>query len=226
MIRVFIGQDDVENIAYHVLANSIMRTASEPVSITPVSLRNLRGIYYREKDPRASNEFSISRFLVPYLCNYDGYAIFMDCDMLCRHDIADLWRLRDPKRIVQCVQHRYTPKHEYKYLGNKQYAYPRKNWSSMMLFNCSKATELTKEYVNKATPQELHRMNWAEGHIGDLSSKWNHLVGEYDPDPEARLVHYTIGGPWFQEYKGCEFSDEWYAELRHTTNVHQLPLGD
>lgn len=218
MIRVFIGCDDVEMLAYHVLADSIMRHSSVPVSITPVRVSNLKDCYTRRRDPKQSNEFSFSRFLVPYLCDFKGKAIFMDCDMLMRADIAELARYFDDEFDVRCVQHDYTPKSYRKYLGNVQYAYPRKNWSSLMLFDCERCYRLTPDYINTTDAANLHRMYWAQN-VESLPLEWNWLVGEYEHNPRAKLVHWTIGGPWFKDYEKTEYAEEWYDALRLATNV-------
>lgn len=222
MIRIFIGFDQVEAVAYHVLCHSILARASVPVSFTPIKRSMLRGIHSRQLDIKQSNEFSFTRFLVPYLCGYVGQAIFMDCDMLCRTDIAAILDEPDTKWMpVSVVKHDYTPKDDIKYLGAKQYPYPRKNWSSMMVFNCyhSECKRLTPEYVNTASGLDLHQFKWlTDDRIGDLPREWNHLVSEYVPNSNAALVHYTVGGPWFDEYMHCEYSTEWfdeYAQMRH-----------
>ena len=210
-IRVFIGYDPVEAVAFSVLAHSIHAHASQPVSITPVKLSELEGVYRRERNPLQSTEFSFSRFLTPYLCGYEGWAVFMDCDMLVRDDIAKLWALRDERYAVQVVKHRHVPKEETKFLGAVQTKYEKKNWSSVMLMNCARCTALTPEYVNAASGLELHQFKWLAGDhlIGDLPHAWNHLVGYDAPRPDASLVHYTIGGPYFEEYADCEYADEW-----------------
>jgi len=216
MIKIFIGFDQVESVAYH--------RSSEPVEFIPIKRSMLKDIHTRGIDEKQSNEFSFTRFLVPYLCNYEGYAIFMDCDMLVLDDIAKLWNLRDWKKSVQVVKHDYTPKDEVKYLGTKQYAYPRKNWSSVMLFNCSHhhCKRLDPNYINSASGLDLHRFNWTESDsIGELPKDWNHLVSEFDPNPDAKLIHFTVGGPYFHEYNGCEYSDEWFTERRLMQNCNQ-----
>jgi hypothetical protein len=223
LIRVFIGYDPKEEVAFHVLQRSIHERASQPVSITPISLSQLNGIFRRERNPLQSTEFSFSRFLTPWLCGFDGWALFVDCDMLMRGDIAELWKLRDPKYAVQVVKHDYVPKEETKFLGAVQTKYEKKNWSSVMLFNCSQCTALTPDYVNTATGLELHQFKWLgdDGRIGEIPPTWNHLVDEYEPNPNAKLVHYTLGGPYFDEYRGCEFAGEWFAEREHLSNVTQ-----
>jgi hypothetical protein len=214
VIRVFIGYDSRETVAYNVLAHSINRHASEPVSVTPVMLSQLEGVFHREKNPLQSTEFSFSRFLVPWMCGYEGWAVFMDCDMLVREDIAKLWALRDDRYAVQVVKHVHVPKEEVKFLGAVQTKYEKKNWSSVMLMNCAKCTALTPQFVNQASGLELHQFKWLgnDDLIGALPSAWNHLVA-YDPHrTDASLLHYTIGGPWFKEYEGTEYAGEWFAE--------------
>jgi lipopolysaccharide biosynthesis glycosyltransferase len=212
MKKVFIGYEKAEEVAYHTLASSIMQHASRPVAIIPVDLRHLGHVYHRKHDPKQSNSFTYSRFLVPYLSDYIGTSLFMDCDMLVRDDIHKLFKLADMSYDVQCVQHpEYTSKLDVKYLGNKQYNYPRKNWSSMMLFNNPRCRILTPDYVNNATPADLHRMTWARS-IGDLPKEWNHLVGEFPENPNAKIAHFTLGTPCWPQFADCEYADEWAAQ--------------
>ena len=214
MIRVFIGYDSRETVAFGVLAHSINTRASQPVAIAPVMLGQLEGVFRRERNALQSTEFSFSRFLVPYLCGYQGWAIFMDCDMLMMDDVAALWSLRDERYAVQVVKHEHVPKEEVKFLGAVQTRYQKKNWSSVMLMNCARCGALTPEYVNHATGLELHQFKWLadDASIGELPATWNHLVGYDTPRPGVSLAHFTIGGPWFPEYDGCEYSKEWFAE--------------
>ena len=215
MIKIFIGYDQKESSAYHVLAHSIISRSSLPVSITPVKLSNLSRYYYRASDPMASTEFSLSRFLVPSLLGFAGWSIFMDCDMLCQGDIADLFALRNPEYAVQVVKHDYVPKQDIKMLGSKQTTYAKKNWSSMMMFNNSRCRALTGDYVNHASGLELHQFKWLENDslIGSLPSNWNYLVGEYPLTPHVDLIHYTNGGPWWKKYEHCDYSALWFSEL-------------
>lgn len=214
MIRVFIGYDSRETVAYGVLSHSINARASQPVAIAPVMLDQLKDVFRRERNPLQSTEFSFSRFLVPYLCDYQGWAVFMDCDMLMLEDVARLWALRDERYAVQVVKHEHVPKEEVKFLGAVQTRYQKKNWSSVMLMNCARCTALTPDYVNKASGLELHQFKWLDddAQIGELPHDWNHLVGFDPPRPGVSLAHFTIGGPWFPEYAGCEYSREWLAE--------------
>jgi hypothetical protein len=223
VIRFFIGYDTREAIAFSVLSHSIHARASQPVSITPVMLSELGQVFRRDRNALQSTEFSFSRFLTPYLCNYEGWAIFADCDMLMLDDVAKLWALRDERYAVQVVKHVHVPKEDVKFLGAVQTKYEKKNWSSVMLMNCAKCTALTPEFVNRASGLELHQFKWLEGDhlIGEIPRRWNHLVGYDAPDPRAGLVHFTIGGPYFAEYRECEFAKEWFAERDAMLRVEQ-----
>ncbi len=215
-IRVFIGFDQRETVAYHVLTHSILSRSSLPTAITPLALPQLSKIFTRERNSLQSTEFAFTRFLTPYLCNYEGWAIFMDCDMLVLDDIAKLWSLRDDRYAVMVAKHNYTPKTDAKFLGQKQTSYEKKNWSSVMLMNCAKCTRLTPDYVNTASGLELHRFQWLknEAEIGELSIRWNFLVSEYDPVPLSQIanLHYTLGGPYFKGYEECDYADKWFKE--------------
>lgn len=212
MIRLFIGFDPRESIAFDVLARSIWKRASQPVSITPLVKSHL-GIN-REG---GSTEFAFTRFLVPYLCGYEGHAIFMDCDMLCQGDIAELWNLRQPAYwlpgpAVKVVKHDYKPAETTKFLGAPQQQYERKNWSSVMLFDNGKCHALTPQYISEAKGLDLHQFKWTKDErIGELPEEWNYLVG-HSKIPNPKLIHYTLGGPWFPDYEDCEYANEWRRE--------------
>jgi lipopolysaccharide biosynthesis glycosyltransferase len=213
VIPVFIGYDPREAIAFHVCANSIIRNASQPVSIIPLALNLLRD--YTETHTDGSNQFIYSRFLVPHLCRFSGQAIFIDGDMIVRGDIAELWNLRELDKDVQVVKHDYKTKMTEKYLGSKNEDYPRKNWSSVMIFNCSSypTRKLTPEYIQKSTGAHLHRFEWADdSRIGELPIEWNWLPDEFGPNPDAKLLHYTLGTPSFHEFATTPMGDEWHRE--------------
>ncbi len=218
LLKIFIGYDPVESVAWHTMVHSIITRSSVPVSIIPVNLSNLRSIYNRPRDPKQSNEFSFSRFLVPYLSSYNGYAVFFDCDMMLRVDIVSLFKAVSgrPDLAVHVVKHDYEPKDDIKYLNTVQYKYPRKNWSSVVVWNCAHPSNknVTPEYVNAATPMELHRFLWLnDNEIGELDVRWNWLVGDYSNPPEdVKNVHWTVGGPYFEEYKEVDFAQEWFEE--------------
>ncbi|WP_102961519.1 glycosyltransferase [Mangrovicella endophytica] len=223
--RVFIGFDTNEVVAYHVLAQSILEKSSMPVAFSPIVLDNLEGVFTRERNPLQSTQFSFSRFLVPALSNFEGWSLFMDCDMLMRTDIAELWALRDDRYAVQVVKHDYTPKIETKFLGQAQTKYEKKNWSSVILFNNARCRALTPDYVNTATGLQLHQFKWLDGdeNIGELPREWNWLVNEYEYNAHAKNVHHTDGGPYFDEYKNDDYADEWFAtrdRMLHVTQRH------
>jgi len=223
MINVFIGFDPRETVTFHVLSHTIHTHASQPVSITPLMLSQLVGLYTRERNPLQSTDFSFSRFLTPYLANYKGWSIFMDCDMLLQEDIAELWALRDDKYAVMCVKHDHNPEEDTKFLGAVQTKYNKKNWSSVMMFNNARCRALTPEYVNKATGLELHQFKWlaSDDEIGEIPATWNHLVGYNAPNPNASLVHYTLGGPYFNEYADCEHGQIWLDARQDMLRVDQ-----
>ncbi len=219
LLKVFIGFDPVESVAWHTMTHSILARSSKPVAIIPVNLANLKDIYTRQRDPKQSNEFSFSRFLVPYLSEYEGYAAFFDCDMMLRTDINEMFNVAKqyPGKAVYVVKHDYVPRDDIKYLNNVQYKYPKKNWSSVVLWDCSHPSNknVTLDFVNNATPAELHRFSWLkDDEIGELNVRWNWLVGEYDEPPaDVKNVHWTVGGPYFEEYKNVDFSEEWFEEF-------------
>ncbi len=214
MISVFVGYDPREAVAFSVLAHSIHARASEPVTVAPLMLAQLKGVLTRERHPLQSSDFSFSRFLTPHLSDYRGWSLFMDCDMLMQDDIARLWALRDERYAVMVVKHDHVPREATKFLGEPQTKYEKKNWSSVMLFNNARCKALTPDYVNTASGLELHQFKWLndDALIGDLPSRWNHLVGYNAPRADAALVHYTLGGPYFPDYAHCEYADAWQRE--------------
>ena len=218
MINIFIGYDSKERVDYNVLSHSIIQNSTKPVAITPIALNNLKDDFVRERNALSSTEFSFSRFMIPHLMNYQGWALFMDCDMLMFEDVAELWRMRDDSKAIQVCKHDYTPKEKTKFLGQTQTVYPKKNWSSFMLMNCKKCSSLTPDYVNRASGLELHQFKWLESEelIGDLPLEWNWLVGEYEYKEDVKNVHYTKGGPWFEEYARCDYSQDWFKNLEES----------
>src|SRR5689334_10033903 len=214
MINVFIGFDGREAVAYSVLAYSIQARASAPVAVAPLMLSQLGGVLTRDRHPLQSTDFSFSRFLTPYLSGYTGWSVFMDCDMLMLEDIARLYELRDDRYAAMVVKHDHVPTEKIKFLGEPQTKYEKKNWSSVILFNNARCRALTPDYVNTASGLDLHQFKWLAGDelIGALPGRWNHLVGYNPPRKDAALVHYTLGGPYFDEYRHCEYSEEWFAE--------------
>jgi len=189
MKRIFIGYDPRQPISLTVLASSIMRRSSVPVSITPLVIETL------PMKRTGLTPFTYSRFMVPFLCDYTGEALFLDADILVMADIAELFALLDPKCEVMVSRNKL----EFE-------------WASVMLFNCARCTKLTPEYIE--TAKGLHNIEWANK-IGDLPREWNHLVG-YDPDPEIepKLIHYTQGVPLWPETADGGFREPWVEEAQ------------
>jgi lipopolysaccharide biosynthesis glycosyltransferase len=229
IIPIFIGYDPREAIAFHTCVNSIIRQSSKPVSIYPLALNLLED--YKETHTDGSNHFIYSRFLVPHLMNYRGWAIFMDGDMIVRGDIAELWDMRQSDKDVMVVKHDYKTKTSTKYLGSKNEDYPRKNWSSVILWNCQNHPNktLTPEYVMKATGAQLHRFQHIKDErIGELPIEWNWLPDEFGENKDAKLLHYTLGTPSFHEFANTPQGAEWHREriLTEYCHQHNLPLDN
>lgn len=210
-ITLVVGFDQREAVAYHTFCQSVLEKASLPVQIIPLAENTLAG--YRETHSDGSNKFIYSRFLTPYLNNFSGWAIFADGDMICQTDIKELWDLRDEAKAVQVVKHDYQTKAHTKYLGNKNENYPRKNWSSLILWNCAHPAHrlLTPEFVQRQTGAYLHRFSWLQDEqVGELPRAWNWLAIEYEDNPQAKLIHYTLGAPCFKDYADSEMAEHWH----------------
>lgn len=222
-IPVFVGYDPREAIAYHTCVNSIIRNSSQPVAIVPVALNLFKE--YSETHTDGSNHFIYTRFLVPYLMEYQGWAIFIDGDMIVRGDIAELWDLKQYTKDVMIVKHDYKTRMTEKYLGSPNEDYPRKNWSSVILWNCNALRNkiLTPEFVQQSTGAFLHRFSWIDNErLGELPAEWNWLDVEYEYNPLAKLIHYTLGTPCFHEFADQgNFSDEWHRERIFTEYCQQ-----
>ena len=206
-----VGFDQREAVAYHTFAQSIIEKTSLPVSFIPLAINSLKG--YKETHADRSNDFIYSRFLTPYLKNFNGWAIFADGDMVCQTDMKELWSLRDESKAVLVVKHDYKTKAQQKYLGNKNENYPRKNWSSLILWNCShpKHKILTPDFITKQTGKYLHRFSWLDDDdIGILPIEWNWLAIEYAKNLQAKLIHYTLGTPCFRDYANSDMSEIWH----------------
>jgi lipopolysaccharide biosynthesis glycosyltransferase len=215
MIRIITGFDQREAVAFHTFYQSIISNSSTPVQITPLAINTLRE--YRETHSDGSNAFTYSRFLTPSLCNFNGWAIFADGDMVCQADITELWNLRDDSKAVQVVQHDYETKQTIKYFDQPNANYPRKNWSSVILWNCAHPAHrlLTPTFVAAATGAFLHRFSWLQDEqIGSLPKEWNWLAIEYQDNPHAKLVHYTLGTPCFKKYAQTAMSEHWWSTYR------------
>jgi hypothetical protein len=198
MIKIFIGYDDRERVATNLLIDSLNHFSSRPLSITLIKRNQLQGILEKERGPLDSTDFSTSRFLTPYLSDYEGWSLFMDCDMLFKDDVSKLWDMRNDEYDVMVVKHNYIPKSQKKFDNEKQTKYTMKNWSSLMLFNNQKCKNLTKDYVNTAHGLDLHQFKWASK-IGELPKRWNYLADEYEYTEDISNIHFTLGGPWFHD---------------------------
>jgi lipopolysaccharide biosynthesis glycosyltransferase len=236
-LRIFMGWDSREQLAYQVAYNSIKRRSSVPVIIEPLGIERLdRPVERRNgnlwcpisKAPM-STQFAISRFLVPILCQR-GWALFVDCDIVCLRDIAELFALADDQYAVMCVKHADIPAtNDTKMDGQAQTAYLRKNWSSVVLWNCSHPANLRLTYsmLTSLPGRDLHRFCWLEDNeIGALPWQWNYLVG-VNPLPRyyASIYHFTLGGPWLKDWKGGLLDSLWTDERRLLYDDHQEALG-
>lgn len=227
VLPVFIGYDSREHDAYRVASSSLRKHSSIAVHVQPLDEPALRlaGLYERHWRSEGgqkydlvdgkpfSTGFSFTRFLVPALCQWQGWAIFVDCDFLFMADIAELVKSFDDKYAVMCCQQNYVPQSQIKMDGQLQQKYNRKNWSSLMAFNCghSKNKALTPSWVNSQHGCELHAMSWLHDHeIGNLDHRWNWLYGTTAGKPLA--VHYSEGGPWFKNYQNCAYASDWLDE--------------
>lgn len=219
-VKVFVGYDSREDIAWQVCRHSLLRHSDASITVVPLRQPALRelSLYERPVDVGASTEFSLTRFLTPFLAaQAQGWVIFCDCDFLFTTDIRNVLDDLDEKKAVYCVQHEYVPIHQVKMDGKRQATYPRKNWSSFMIFNCGHpdVRRLTPAVVNSASPAYLHRFEWVrdDNAIGALDLDWNFLEGEYPmPRTTPRVIHYTNGGPWFEQWQSCDFADLWLHE--------------
>lgn len=226
---IWLGFDPRESAAFAVARESIKTRLAMRFPVSGVVLDELRteGLYTRPTEHRLgrlwdvisgahmATEFAISRFLVPHLAQ-GGWALFMDCDVLARADVGRIFDLADPRYAVMCVKHNQIPLSDTKMDAQAQAAYPRKNWSSVMLFNCDHPSNkrLTVDLINTAPGRDMHRFCWLEDHeIGELPPEWNWLVGHSDPGISPKLVHYTDGGPWLSAFADVPYADEWWAEL-------------
>jgi lipopolysaccharide biosynthesis glycosyltransferase len=210
MINIWIGYDDQFSMNNVAQEESIRRYCSKDLIINYLKLSELKTTLTRTRDKLQSTDSAFTRWLVPYLANYSGWHLYMDSDMMLRDDISKLWDLKDDSKSVMVVKHPVYHLSNTKFNDNLQSNYERKYWSSLMLFNCDKCQSLSAEYVNTATGLDLHQFKWTPNNlIGDLPKEWNHLVGVNEHNKKSSLVHWTNGGPWFDEYKNCEFSDEW-----------------
>lgn len=244
-LTIFIGYDDRERTAYEVCKHSIEQHTESDIRIVPLYHKELRrqGYFQRAWITEAltgnrtdlvdgkpfSTEFSHSRFLVPELMKFRGWALFLDCDMVFRADVKELFDLADDKYAVMCVKHRHDVKTGEKMDGSVQQPYYRKNWSSFMLINCGHPSNdvLKKEIVNTATGGYLHALSWLEDReIGELPKTYNWIEGVSPGNINPKVIHYSVGGPWFKNYQDCAFSDAWWECYRSLNEDLPNPVED
>lgn len=219
-IPIFVGYDQREAVAYSVFCHSVLTRTKARVAFHPMRGEKVVG----------STSFNAERFRVAEAMNYRGWAIWADGDMLCRTDIEELMSYADPYCDVLVAKHNYKTKHETKFLGQPNPDYPRKNWSSLMLINCRGAVWQRIPHLQPEL-RDLHRFEaniqgrqmFDQARIGALPLEWNWLVGEYDYNPAAKLVHFTIGTPCWQEYSDCDYAEEWHSELAAMTRRQVRP---
>lgn len=227
---IWVGFDPREADGFAVTRDSIRRHLTRPIPVNGLVLSDMRekGLFWREQtrkdgvlwdvisDAPCATEFSISRFLTPILAE-TGWAAFLDSDMMARANFARLFDALDNSKALYCVHHNYQPTETVKMDGQVQTQYSRKNWSSVMIFNCDHPANnaLTVDLVNTVPGRDLHRFCWIEDDdlIGDLGPEWNWLVGHSDPAIDPKNVHFTTGLPSMQGYEDVPYSDEWWEAL-------------
>lgn len=213
MNNVYVGYDDEQDIAYRVCKYSIHQNSKDSnIAVEKINSNTVKG-YDRKHDPLASTPFTYARFYVPYINNYQGFSIFCDGDFLFLADINELIELFDPKYAVQVVKHDYNPTYAIKMNNKIQTTYPRKNWSSLILWNNShpKNKQLTLELLNRETGSFLHQFKWLEDNeIGEINYAWNWLVGWYKETSttKPKALHFTEGGPWLKSTE-TEYDNLW-----------------
>lgn len=227
-IKIFMGFDRPNRIPAYVLADSILENSSIPVEFFFLHKGTIKDVFTRAKGEYDSTEFSISRFLVPYLSDYKGWSVFIDNDMLVEGDVAELKALMNGDFTVRCTKHNQVVENDTKFLGEKQTKYNMKNWTSVMMFNNEKCKALTPEYVNTAPGLDLHQFKWLDNvdtEIGEIPLEWNYLcdvksIGQ-ENITEPKLIHYTEGGPYFKATPNCEFAENWLRVYKRINDYQQ-----
>ncbi len=217
-VPIYIGFDHREPEAFEVCRYSILKYCPN-ARVFQLDHKNL-SYYHRPDDPLATTEFCYTRFLVPHISGYKGMAMFVDCDFLFREPISHLLDHINPLYALSCVHHDYRPTETTKMDNKPQTQYPRKNWSSLMIFNCEHSANrsLTPYVVNTHSGAYLHRFQWLlDAQIGHLPNRWNWLEG-WDKSPNPAAVHYTRGGPWFPNCQDVDYADEWLQTYKEFGN--------
>ncbi|MBC8305188.1 MAG: glycosyltransferase [Pelagibacterales bacterium] len=210
-MKIYIGHDSRFPQATKVCRQSI-KNYNKDLDITFLEKDHLKkfNFYGREDISGESTEFSFTRFYVPMVCNYNGIAMFCDNDFLWKCDPTEMLKYLGDKTIA-VVKHEDMDIKQTKMDGMVNKSYPRKNWSSLIIYNCSKLRNLSKEYLDNASASDLHELKWVnDNEIAEIPRSYNHLVGYYKKHNRIKALHYTLGGPWFDEYKNGELSEEWW----------------
>lgn len=224
-IKIFMGFDSGNRIPAYVLVDSIIENSSIPVEFVFLHKRTMKNFFNRDKGKYDSTEFSISRFMVPYMSGYKGWSLFIDNDMLVEGDVAELLELMNGDFTIRCTKHKQIVKENIKFLGEEQTEYSMKNWTSVMIFNNEKCKVLTPEYVMKAPGLDLHQFKWLNNlgeEVGGIPLEWNYLcdvesVGQNN-NSNPKLIHYTEGGPYFKSTANCEYADNWIMAYKRVND--------
>ena len=220
MINLYIGHDPRESVGTHVFLSSLLKQTTAPVAVTFLHKPMLHRLFGGDI-AEGTNAFTLSRFLIPFIQNWRGDAIYMDgADMLLKADLGQLEVWRDPYKAVQVVKHEYQTNDPLKYRGTSMEAentdYGRKNWASMMLISCHHYAwrKMTPQYLRSASKVEILNFSWMEdGYIGEIPKTWNWLADEYGFNADAKLLHWTQGIPGFNHYKYAPHGDDWHKAL-------------
>lgn len=213
-LQIFIGYDDNESDSFALASSTLIKNSKQPLQITPLCKKHFLSFYQRERLQNESSDFSITRFLVPYLSNFENWSLYIDCDVIIHEDISKIFELKNERYSIMCCKHQYDPSSDQKKGQKIQTNYQFKNWSSLMLFNNKKCKKLTPNYIQHAKGLELHQFQWLDNHnsIGPIPLNWNHLVDEENQLEPIYIRHYTKGTPkeidvsyhhakiWFDEY--------------------------
>ncbi len=216
MINIWIGYDEQFKDNIPVLFASLKQYATIDYQINLLKINELHNLLYRERSPLQTTDSAFTRWLVPYLSNYQGWNLYMDSDMMFRDDISKLYDLRDEEKSLMVVKHPMYDYKDTKFNNKSQSLYDRKNWSSLMLFNSEKCQNLNLDLINLSSGLDLHQFKWLkDSNIGELPIEWNHLCDVMPYNEHASIVHWTQGGPWFEENINSDYAEEWklYRQL-------------
>jgi lipopolysaccharide biosynthesis glycosyltransferase len=209
-MKIFIGYDDQFEKNIDVQIHSILKNSNIEVNIYLLKMKELKHLLWRKKERKQTTDSAFTRWLVPYLSNYEDWSLYMDSDMFCRSDIGEILKLKNEIKSVMVVKNNSYHNQKKKFNNKTQTNYERKNWSSLILFNNQKCKKLNLDYINTAKGLELHQFKWLKDEqIGELPKEWNYLVEIDETILNPKNVHWTLGGPWFENKKDVEYSSEW-----------------